>query len=350
MAVGRFAHLAIGIAAALGKAHQCGLVHKDVKPADILVDCADGGTRLTGFGIASRLPRERQAPEPPEVIAGTLAYMAPEQAIFLPREECGSGGCCAGHDGDSVGHRMRRGREDGDAAAEPLHVNTVRQIEHVWQVVADQDDGQAVITKAKNEVEHLARLLDAHRGDGLVEDDDFAGEGGGPGHGDRLSLTTGQGLHGLAHVLQRADAKLRHFQFSVLHHSRLVELAEDFAENSGRPTFSAEKDVLTDIESRSHRKHLVNGLNPGVARVLRPPESDGTSVDLHDAFLRSHRPGEAFDQRGFAGSIVADNGKDFMRIQVEVGTIESNDPSEGLDQAARCENWVGPRRFRRGLI
>ena len=80
MAVERFLRLAIGIAAALGKAHQCGLVHKDVKPADILVDCADGGTRLTGFGIASRLPRERQAPEPPEVIAGTLAYMAPEQA------------------------------------------------------------------------------------------------------------------------------------------------------------------------------------------------------------------------------------------------------------------------------
>ena len=35
--------------------------------------------RLTGFGVASRLPRERQAPDPPEVVAGTLAYMAPEQ-------------------------------------------------------------------------------------------------------------------------------------------------------------------------------------------------------------------------------------------------------------------------------
>src|SRR5206468_11833433 len=31
------------------------------------------------IGIASRPPRERQAPEPPEFIAGTLAYMAPEQ-------------------------------------------------------------------------------------------------------------------------------------------------------------------------------------------------------------------------------------------------------------------------------
>ena len=40
---------------------------------------------LTGFGIASRLPRERQPPEPPEVIAGTLAYMAPEQTGRMNR-------------------------------------------------------------------------------------------------------------------------------------------------------------------------------------------------------------------------------------------------------------------------
>ena len=46
---------------------------------------ADGEVRLTGFGIASRLPRERQAPEPPETIAGTLAYMAPEQTGRMNR-------------------------------------------------------------------------------------------------------------------------------------------------------------------------------------------------------------------------------------------------------------------------
>ena len=85
MEAGRFLRLAIGIVAALGKAHQRGLVHKDVKPTNILVNCADGLTRLTGFGIASRLPRERQAPEPPEFIAGTLAYMAPEQTGRMNR-------------------------------------------------------------------------------------------------------------------------------------------------------------------------------------------------------------------------------------------------------------------------
>jgi serine/threonine protein kinase len=85
MEVGSFLRLAIGIAGALGKAHQRGLVHKDIKPAHILVNCADGQVRLTGFGIASRLPRERQTPAPPESIVGTLAYMAPEQTGRMNR-------------------------------------------------------------------------------------------------------------------------------------------------------------------------------------------------------------------------------------------------------------------------
>ncbi|MBN3759289.1 AAA family ATPase [Burkholderia sp. Ac-20365] len=85
METGDLLRLAVGIAATLGKLHQRGLVHKDLKPAHILVHCADEQVRLTGFGLTSRLPRERQAPEPPETIAGTLAYMAPEQTGRMNR-------------------------------------------------------------------------------------------------------------------------------------------------------------------------------------------------------------------------------------------------------------------------
>jgi predicted ATPase/signal transduction histidine kinase len=85
MELSQFLRLAAGLAAALGKLHQQGLIHKDIKPANILMNSATGAIRLTGFGIASRLPRERQSPEPPEVIAGTLAYMAPEQTGRMNR-------------------------------------------------------------------------------------------------------------------------------------------------------------------------------------------------------------------------------------------------------------------------
>src|SRR5277367_4795341 len=85
MEVGSCLRLAIGTVAALGKVHQRGLVHKDIKPAHILVNRTDGQVRLTGFGIASRLTRERQTLEPPESIAGTLAYMSPEQTGRMNR-------------------------------------------------------------------------------------------------------------------------------------------------------------------------------------------------------------------------------------------------------------------------
>src|SRR6202140_2911525 len=77
--------IAIAVAAALTQVHRRGLVHKDIKPANILVNRMTGEVKLTGFGIASRLPRERQAPAPPESIAGTLAYMAPEQTGRMNR-------------------------------------------------------------------------------------------------------------------------------------------------------------------------------------------------------------------------------------------------------------------------
>jgi serine/threonine protein kinase len=67
--VSHFLRIAIPLAGALRHVHERGLIHKDIKPANILVDTASGGVWLTGFGIASRLPRERQAPAPPEVIA-----------------------------------------------------------------------------------------------------------------------------------------------------------------------------------------------------------------------------------------------------------------------------------------
>ena len=85
MEIERFLRLAIGAATALGRMHRGGLVHKDIKPGNILIDCADGQVRLAGFGIASRHPRERQAAAPPELIAGTLAYMAPEQTGRMNR-------------------------------------------------------------------------------------------------------------------------------------------------------------------------------------------------------------------------------------------------------------------------
>src|SRR5215813_12169114 len=82
---GQFLRIAVGLCAAVRQLHGRGFIHKDIKPANVLVQPDTGQIRLMGFGIASRLPRERQAPAPPEVIAGTLPYMAPEQTGRMNR-------------------------------------------------------------------------------------------------------------------------------------------------------------------------------------------------------------------------------------------------------------------------
>jgi PAS domain S-box-containing protein len=85
MPIPQFLDLAIDTVAAVRQMHLTGLIHKNLKPIHILTDSVGANVHLTGFGYASRLPRERQALDPPESIAGSLLYMAPEQTGRMNR-------------------------------------------------------------------------------------------------------------------------------------------------------------------------------------------------------------------------------------------------------------------------
>ncbi|MFP3562781.1 AAA family ATPase [Paraburkholderia sp. SIMBA_030] len=85
LALGRFLVIAGNLAAALGALHGRGLVHKDIRPANVLVNTETGGVALTGFGIASGATGEPPASAPPDVTARALAYLAPERTGRMNR-------------------------------------------------------------------------------------------------------------------------------------------------------------------------------------------------------------------------------------------------------------------------
>ena len=65
------------LASALDAAHEAGLVHRDVKPANVLV-AKDDHVYLTDFGLTKRIASDGEATKT-GVVLGTLNYMAPEQ-------------------------------------------------------------------------------------------------------------------------------------------------------------------------------------------------------------------------------------------------------------------------------
>lgn len=85
MTLPRFLRLATAVTRAVRGLHEAGLIHRDINPAHVVVAETAGEAWLTGFGNASRLPRERQASLPAGFIAGSLPYISPEQTGRMNR-------------------------------------------------------------------------------------------------------------------------------------------------------------------------------------------------------------------------------------------------------------------------
>lgn len=77
--------IAMNIASAIGDIHHQNIIHKDIKPQNILINLETKKTKIIDFGIATQLSREMQAVLTPEELKGSISYMSPEQTGRMNR-------------------------------------------------------------------------------------------------------------------------------------------------------------------------------------------------------------------------------------------------------------------------
>ncbi|MDB9514733.1 serine/threonine-protein kinase PknK, partial [Kamptonema animale CS-326] len=80
-----FLNIAIQLTDILHYLYQNCVIHKDIKPANILINPDTKQIKLIDFSISSLLPRETQEIQNPNVLEGTLAYISPEQTGRMNR-------------------------------------------------------------------------------------------------------------------------------------------------------------------------------------------------------------------------------------------------------------------------
>ncbi len=80
-----FLRIAIQIADSLGSIHAANIIHKDLNPANILINAETGQLKIIDFGMSTVLSQENTSVKNPNILEGTLAYISPEQTGRMNR-------------------------------------------------------------------------------------------------------------------------------------------------------------------------------------------------------------------------------------------------------------------------
>jgi hypothetical protein len=226
-----------------------------------------------------------------------------------------------------LGRTLARHRLDRLAA--PQHGDPIRDLEHLVQLVGDEDDRLPVGLQAVDDPEELACFLRRQDGGRLVEDEDVCAPV------ERL-----QDLH----PLLLADGDLAHERRRIDHEPEALRKLLDAA--LGRPLveqdpvagLDAEDDVLGHGHHRDEHEVLVDHPDPRLDGVARRAERDRLAVEQDLPGVRLVEAVEDVHQRRLAGAVLAQQRVDLALLNVERDVVVGNDAREHLADPSHLEN------------
>ena len=221
-------------------------------------------------------------------------------------------------------------RNGVDPLAAPQDRDPVGDLEHLVQLVADEDDRRALLLEALDDPEQLARLLRGQHGRRLVEDQDLGAAVERLQDLDALLLPDADGLDLRLRVDGEPEAGrgLAHALSAPLWSSSTPALVGSTA----RTMFSATR------HHRDQHEVLVHHPDPAVDRVLGRVERDRLAVEPDLALVGLVEAVEDVHQRRLARAVLAQQRMHLALPQVEVDVVVGDDAREALRDAPHLED------------
>ncbi len=156
-------------------------------------------------------------------------------------------------------------------------------------IVGNEDNGNALLTRLKDDTQDVCGLLDPQSGGGLVKDQKLCSEVNGSSDCQSLTLASRETADETIPIVDPRDPEFAHFT-----HRDLIGMfpVEDCKRTPTFRRFGTDKKRSSYAHQRKRPAELMNGRDAVIAGIARAVERDGLAVDLHPAGGRLVDAGE----------------------------------------------------------
>ena len=232
------------------------------------------------------------------------------------------------------------GRRGADDLAEPHHRHFVGDLQHLFELVADEQDRASRGCERTHDAEESLSLLRRQHRRRLVEDQHLG-----------VAIEGLQDLDSLLHTNRKfLDDRVRiHLEAVLL--GQAADFRVGFAavvEHPGRRRLEPERDVLGRGEHIHQHEMLVDHADPGAHGVARVGDPDQFAVDADLPGVRPQQAKEHVHQRRLAGAVLAEEAVDLALFDGQVHLVIRDELAEALGDVDEFELHRLPVGFTRG--